>query len=96
VSWIRLRLALPLLGLSALFLAFALIGAVSWWSESGGLDRFLTVTICVLLAAAVVVSISISIGPRRSEIPWVLVGVVVAANLSACLVTLLRETLAQS
>jgi hypothetical protein len=69
-SWLRLRLALPLFGLSALFLTAALAGAVAWWSTSDPLERILTVVICLLLSTGLTFSVAVAIGPRSSQIPW--------------------------
>jgi hypothetical protein len=85
-----------LFGLSALFLTAALAGAVAWWSTSDPLERILTVVICLLLSTGLTFSVAVAIGPRSSQIPWARVGVVVAANLRACGVTILREWTAQS
>lgn len=82
-SWNRWRLAIPLIGLSALFFAASLTGTVVWWSLSSPGDRAVRVATSVL--SAVSLAASVSIGTMRAEdVPWVRIGVVAGGLVLCC------------
>jgi hypothetical protein len=90
-SWARWRVALPLAGLSSIFLVAAIYGAAAWWSDSDPVARVLTVIICLLLAIGLIGSISIGVQVRGRDLPWARIGVVVLALLLSCAVTVARR-----
>ncbi|SDY93730.1 hypothetical protein SAMN05444365_104224 [Micromonospora pattaloongensis] len=82
-AWTRWRLALPLIGLSAISLTAALIGLVAWWDLSDVGERALSTAISLVLATSL--AVSVSIGVRRTEdVPWLRIGAVAVGFLISC------------
>jgi hypothetical protein len=93
-SWARWRVALPLTGLSSIFLVAAVYGGVTWWSDSSLAEQALTIVICLLLAVSLLGSVSIGLLKTDGrDLPWMRIGVVVLALLLSCGVTVLRRSL---
>jgi hypothetical protein len=89
-AWTRWQIAFPLIGLTLLLLVPALFGTRAWWSDYGVAFRALSIAICLVMAAAVGISISIGVRPSR-DVPWLRIGLVALGILLACGLAALRE-----
>ncbi|MEU7994732.1 hypothetical protein AB0B83_05265 [Micromonospora sp. NPDC049060] len=87
---LRWKLATPLIGLSLLMVVPAVFGTVAWWSMEGTGYRVLSVVICLVLAAQLVLAVSIGVRPSR-DVPWSRVGLIILGMLLACGLALLRR-----
>ncbi|MFG1674631.1 hypothetical protein [Micromonospora sp. NPDC049282] len=90
-AWLRWKLAVPLILLSLLMLVPALFGTVMWWPEFGTAYRLLSVAICLVIAAQLGIAVSIGVRPAR-DVPWLRIGLVLAAILVSCGLAALRRS----
>jgi hypothetical protein len=66
----RLRLAVPLIGLTGLSFGTALIGAVGLWSFCSSAERFVTVFLCLITGLSLGIAVSIATDRRITDVPW--------------------------
>ncbi|MEH0972806.1 hypothetical protein V6U77_16940 [Micromonospora sp. CPCC 205546] len=89
---LRWKLATPLIGLTLLMVVPAVFGTIAWWSLEGTGYRVLSVVICLVLTAQLVLAVSIGVRPR-SDVLWIRVGLVILGMLLACGLARLRSEL---
>ena len=91
-TWLRWKIAVPLIGLSLLMLVPAVAGTVLWWSEDGIAYRTLSLFICFV--AVTQTGVAISIGARPTEdVPWIKIGMVIICIAVTCGLAFLRSEL---
>ncbi|MGW3788387.1 hypothetical protein ACWD5Z_27660 [Micromonospora chokoriensis] len=87
----RWRLAVPLIGLSLLFVVPTIYGTWVFWSEFGSTYRSLSIVICLALLAQLALAVSIGVRPSR-DVPWLRIGLIAVAFLVACGVAAVRRS----
>lgn len=90
---LRWRLAIPLIGLSALLVGPAVAGAIVRWPRYDLHERVLTVVICAVLAMTLGVSVSVGVKATEGRIPWQRMALIFAGFGLACGATYVRRLL---
>jgi hypothetical protein len=89
----RIRLAVPLIGLTGLSFGAAVIGAVGLWSQYDAAERFITAFLCVITGLSLGVSVSIALDRRINDVPWLRIATIGVFLLLSCGVALVRRNL---
>ncbi|WP_406084870.1 hypothetical protein OHA01_11505 [Micromonospora zamorensis] len=87
----RWRLAVPLIGLSLLFVVPTIYATWVLWSDFGNTYRSLSVVICLALLAQLTLAVSIGLRPSR-DVPWLRIGLIAVMFLVACGVAAVRRS----
>ena len=83
---LRWQIALPLIGLSGLIFAAALLGTINLWYIESPAERTLRVAMCLVTTATVVVAVTIGVRPAE-DVPWLRIALVFVGIGLACAIT---------
>jgi hypothetical protein len=89
----RLRLAVPLIGLTGLSFGAAAIGAAGLWSQYTNPERFITAVLCLITGLSLGISVHIAADRRITEMPWLRLATIGVFLALSCGVAVVRRNL---